>query len=108
MTITTAENILKVLIAYNPWWRTGVARPEFSRTYKRFAYYEAGKHLEHHTIRRSVILTGTRRVGKTTIQYQLIEMLLAQGIDPKRILYISLDHPLLKMCQLNEILDCYQ
>jgi len=107
MSINNADNILKVLAAYNPWWRTGVLRPEFSRAYKRFAYFEAVKHLEHETIRRSVILTGTRRVGKTTIQYQIIEMLLAKGVDPKRILYTSLDHPLLKMCKLDEILDCY-
>ncbi len=107
MSITNAENILKVLSAFNPWWRTGVLPKEFSRTYRRFAYYEALRHLDHETIRRSVILTGTRRVGKTTIQYQIIQSLLTQGIDPKRLFFVSLDHPLLKMCKLNEILDCY-
>jgi len=107
MSITNTNNILKVLAAYNPWWRTGLLRPEFSRNYKRFAYFEAIKHLEHETIRRSVILTGTRRVGKTTIQYQIVQMLLAKGVDPRRIIYTSLDHPLLKMCKLNELLDCY-
>ncbi|KUO53087.1 MAG: AAA family ATPase [Desulfitibacter sp. BRH_c19] len=107
MAITSTENILKVLSAYNPWWRSGIVRSEFSKQYKRFAYHEAIKLIDHEDIRRAVILTGTRRVGKTTIQYQIIETLLARGIDPKRIIFISLDHPLLKLCKLNEILECY-
>jgi len=107
MSLTAPENILKVLAAFNPWWKSGVIRPEFSKFYKRFAYYEAKKILNHSSIRRTVVLTGTRRVGKTTIQYQIIEDLLKSGVMPQRIVFISLDHPLLKLCKLNEILDCY-
>jgi predicted AAA+ superfamily ATPase len=55
-----------------------------------------------------VILTGTRRVGKTTIMYQIIDSLMKSGIKPNRIVFISLDHPLLKLCKLNDILDCYR
>jgi len=102
------ENVLKVLTAFNPWWRTGNMRPEFKRTYKRFAYFEALNHLEHKDIRRTVVLTGARRVGKTTIQHQIIENLLERNIDPKRILFVSLDHPLLKLCNINDILNCYR
>ena len=107
MNLTSQENILKVLTAFNPWWKSGTIRPEFSKTYKRFAFYEASKILAHEDIRRTVVLTGTRRVGKTTIQYQMIESLLELGVSPHRIVFISLDHPLLKLCKLNEILDCY-
>ena len=107
MSLTSHENILKVLTAFNPWWKAGTMRPEFSKTYKRFAFYEALKILSHASIRRTVILTGTRRVGKTTIQYQIIENLIAGGVKPQQIVFISLDHPLLKLCKLNEILDCY-
>ena len=107
MSLTSQENILKVLSAFNPWWKSGVIRSEFSKTYKRFAFYEAAKILFHQTIRRTVVLTGTRRVGKTTIQYQLIDDLLKSGISPQKIIFISLDHPLLKLCKLHEILDCY-
>jgi len=102
------ENILRVLTAFNPWWRTGSIRPEFRKTYKRFAYFETINHLEHKDIRRAVVLTGTRRVGKTTIQYQIIENLLSQKVNPKRLLFVSLDHPLLKLCNINDILTCYR
>lgn len=107
MSLTSQENVLKVLTAFNPWWKSGIIRPEFSKTYKRFAFYEATKILSHESIRRTVVLTGTRRVGKTTIQYQMIESLLKSGVKPHKIVFISLDHPLLKLCKLNEILDCY-
>lgn len=107
MAITTKESILKVLAAYNPWWKTGMVNPKLAKTYKRFAFYEAMKRLEQSGLRRSIILTGTRRVGKTTIQYQIIERLLQGGIDPSRILYVSLDHPMLKLSAFNEILEAY-
>ena len=107
MNLTSYENIIKVLNAFNPWWNSGTVRSEYSRTYKRFAFHETMKVLTHETIRRTVIMTGTRRVGKTTIQYQIIEELLKKGVKPQRIIFVSLDHPLLKLSNLNEILDCY-
>ncbi|MDR2734498.1 MAG: ATP-binding protein [Spirochaetota bacterium] len=107
MNMLSQENILKVLIAFNPWWKSGAVRSEFAKAYRRFAFYEAIKMMRHESIRRTIILTGTRRVGKTTIQYQIIDDLLKSGVTPQRIVFISLDHPLLKLCKLNDILDCY-
>ena len=107
MAITTKEGILKVLSASNPWWKTGVVNPKLSRSYKRFAFYEAMKRVEQKDLRRTVVLTGTRRVGKTTIQYQMIEALLAKGVPPQKIVFISMDHPMLKLSSFDEILDCY-
>ena len=107
MSITTKEGILKVLTAYNPWWKTGIVNPKMSKTYKRFAFYEAMHRIEEKDIRRLVVLTGTRRVGKTTIQYQMIENLLNSGVSPQRIVFISMDHPMLKLSQFQEILECY-
>jgi predicted AAA+ superfamily ATPase len=107
MAITTKEGILKVLTAYNPWWKTGIMNPKMSKTYKRFAFYEAMKRLEQRDLRRTVVLTGTRRVGKTTIQYQMIETLLKQDVAPQKIVFISMDHPMLKLAGFNEILECY-
>lgn len=107
MAITTKEGILKVLTAYNPWWKTGAVNLKLSKPYKRFAFYEAMKRLNQTDIRRTVVLTGTRRVGKTTIQYQMIEALLANGISPQRIVFISMDHPMLKLSGFNDILECY-
>ncbi len=107
MAITTKESILKVLSAYNPWWKTGVVNPKLTKSYKRFAFHEAMKRIDQASIRRTVVLTGTRRVGKTTIQYQMIEALLARGIPPQKIVFISMDHPMLKLSEFNDVLECY-
>ena len=82
MSVATKEQILKVLKAYNPWWGTGVVNPGFTKPYRRFAYYEAMKRLEQKDLRRTIVLTGTRRVGNTTIQYQMIDRLLKRISGP--------------------------
>lgn len=107
MPITTNESILKVLRSFNPWWISGKVNEIFSKEYKRFAYHEAMKRLDEPDIRRTVVLTGTRRVGKTTIQYQMIETLLNRGISPQQIVFVSLDHPVLKLAGMQNVLDCY-
>ena len=107
MSITSKENILKVLTAYNPWWKSNSINPVLTKSYKRFAFYEAMKKLNNTQIRRTVVLTGTRRVGKTTIQYQMIEELLRSGVSPQKIVFISMDHPMLKLSAFNEVLECY-
>lgn len=107
MAITSKERILKVLSAYNPWWKTGSVNPKLSKSYKRFAFHEAMKRLDEKTIRRLIVLTGSRRVGKTTIQYQMIEQLLQRGVSPQKIVFISMDHPMLKLSGFDDILECY-
>lgn len=107
MTIVDRSGILRVLTGYNPWWKTGMVNPAFSKAYRRFAYYEAMKRLDDTSIRRSVVLTGARRVGKTTIQYQMMDALLKRGVPPQNILFVSLDHPMLKLAQFQDILDIY-
>ena len=107
MAITSKESILKVLTAFNPWWKTGAVNPKMAQPYKRFAFHEAMKRLDQTDIRRTVVLTGTRRVGKTTIQYQMIDTLLSRGVSPQKIVFISMDHPMLKLSGVNEVLECY-
>ena len=107
MAVITKESILKVLQAFNPWWISGSVNRHFVKDYKRFAFYEAMKRLDDKSVRRNVVLTGTRRVGKTTIQYQIIDDLLNKGVSPNKILFVSLDHPMLKLAGVNEVLECY-
>jgi len=107
MSIISKEALLKVLTAYNPWWKTGSIHPRLTKTYKRNAFYDVMNRLGHIDLRRIIVLTGARRVGKTTIMYQTIESLLLQGVKPQRIVYISLDHPVLKLSSFQDVLDCY-
>ncbi len=59
--------------------------------------------------RQVVILTGLRRVGKTTLMKQLINHLIGeQGIDPKLVFYVSLDDYLLTSNTIIEIIEEYR
>ena len=107
MAITSKAGILKVLTSFNPWWKTGAVNPQMAKMYRRFAFHEAMKRLTQTDLRRTVILTGTRRVGKTTIQYQMIQTLLERGVAPQKIVFVSMDHPMLKLSGFNDVLECY-
>lgn len=107
MPIATKEQLLKVLKSFNPWWVTGSVHADFAKRYRRFAYHEAMSRLWDIELRRTVVLTGARRVGKTTIQYQMISTLLKKGVPPQKIVFVSLDHPMLKLSGLPEVIECY-
>lgn len=108
MAVVDRERLLKVLYSFNSWWVNGNVPRDSTKPVKRFAYFEAHKVLDHPTIRRSIILSGARRVGKTTILYQLIEGLLDSEVPAKNILYVSFDHPILKLFTMDEILEVYE
>lgn len=107
MSFISQEKILKVLLGFNPWWNSGQIPRDFIKPVKRLAFYEAKKYFYHTEIRREVILSGPRRVGKTTIMYQMIGDILEHS-PPKQILYISFDHPMLKLCEIGDILEVFE
>ncbi len=109
MSLINNENVLKLLYFYNPWWKNGIVDKNFDKPKKRFAFYESKQNFLHKDIRRAVLLSGARRTGKTTIMYQTISFLLTEEqINPKQILFLSFDHPLLKMCSIDNVLDIYK
>lgn len=71
------------------------------------AYYEALKMIKHKTLRRFAVLSGARRVGKTTIMYQMIDNLIDEGVCPKNILYVSFDNPIVKLVNVETVLSIY-
>lgn len=108
MAIVSEEQIIKVLRQYNPWWRNPSAIKEESKPQRRLAYYEALRMIKHKTLRRFVVLSGARRVGKTTIMYQMIDNLIEEGVSPKNILYVSFDNPMIKIVDVEEVLSVYE
>lgn len=108
MSIVSRENILDLLYSYNPWWRTGVIPKDLIRPMRRFAYFEAFSCMMREDVRRSVVLCGARRTGKTTVMYQAIAELLRRGVSPKDIVFVSFDHPLLKLCSVDVVMDIFR
>ncbi|MGB9729247.1 MAG: ATP-binding protein [Thermoprotei archaeon] len=78
-----------ILLLLNEWWRTGTISREKAKEYRRKIFNEVKK--TYFQYKQIVVLTGLRRVGKSTIFYQLIEELLKNGVNPKNILYFSFD-----------------
>jgi hypothetical protein len=72
---------------FNPWWKTGkVSRDLIGR--KRKIFDEIVRYIDKRQI---VLFTGLRRVGKTTLMYQIIETLIEKNTNPYNILYFSFD-----------------
>jgi hypothetical protein len=105
MAFIESDEILGLLQGFNPWWfERSEAVPEF----RRLAYGVCRHHLLNRALKRAILLSGPRRVGKTTILLQLATDLAKRNdIDAKSVLYLSLDHPLLKLLSLPEILGVY-
>jgi len=108
MSMFTDEKLLNLLIQYNPWWKGIPISDKSAPPQHRFAFYEAKKLLRHPSLRRFVILSGARRVGKTTIMYQLINELLSEGIPARNIVYLSFDNPILKLGGFEGVLRAYE
>ena len=89
----------------NPWWADHA--PEILEAkYQRRVYFSSFKTLAlNFNVRRAAILLGPRRVGKTVIIKQLIHEAIVDGINPKHILYASIDAPIYSGISLEKFLE---
>ena len=94
---------MEELIIQNEWWEKGCISKEKAKPYRRSVYNEIRDAFFKY--RQITVLTGLRRVGKSTIAYQLIEELLNRNVKPEHIIYFSFDK---KIDDLIKILKLYQ
>jgi len=92
------------LRSFNPWWQ-GV-KPVV-KTFRRHAFSNAWQAISDNSMNRAVLLVGPRRVGKTTILMQLVEAFLSSGVPAAQIMYVSLDHPLLRNVTIDALVKIY-
>ncbi|MBI3050830.1 ATP-binding protein [Candidatus Woesearchaeota archaeon] len=92
------EEILSFL---NHWWREGRVRESLAKEYKRECFNELADLLSK---RQAIVICGLRRVGKSTLMYQLIQHLIENGSKPANIVYFSFDK---KIGEIKEVLDAY-
>ncbi len=84
------ERLLQLLSEANPWWETGSVPDALVPPYRRRDFFVVRNRLQEGLI---TALAGPRQVGKTTLMYQLIKDMLAQGVAPRRVLFVSFDLP---------------
>lgn len=87
----------------NPWWTKGHIDEDY-RQMKRRLYFNLFKPLAAETEpRRALVLMGPRRVGKTVMLFHLIEELIEKGINPQRIVFITIENPIYINLGLEEL-----
>lgn len=97
---------MSVLRQYNPWW-SGVRVPDLPE-WRRAAFREIDYWLRTPPAHRAVLVSGARQVGKTTLMLQAVEELISSGVAPQNILYVTFDHPLLKLGGLDGVIKLWR
>ncbi len=76
------------LRAINPWWRgePGPPVPPFHRW-----PFQRLRRMVQEGMTPCTVLRGPRRIGKTVLLRQIMQSLLAEGVEPHRIFYVAFD-----------------
>jgi predicted AAA+ superfamily ATPase len=100
------DDVGQVLARFNPWWRdeplSGLP------LWQRAAMHTLLGWLVDPPVHRATLLSGARQVGKTTLLLQVVRALLAQGVPPSNILYVTFDHPLLRVGGITAVLQAWR
>jgi hypothetical protein len=88
------EQIISRLKYDNPWWISGEIVSDYMQMKRRPYINLFYPLINDKSIRRTVVLMGPRRVGKTVMIFHSIEKLLQDGVDSQKIIYLSLDTPI--------------
>ena len=79
----------------NPWHRTSTVPGLLAPPRERPLAQVLWQRLLRDQPRRYQLIIGPRRVGKTTVLYQTVRRLLDNGVEPGRVWWLHMDHPLL-------------
>jgi predicted AAA+ superfamily ATPase len=93
-----------VLESWNPWWNQGELPRRFLGIHRDITD-ELYTQLERQSI---VSLLGVRRSGKTTVLYQLVQMLLDDGVPPANVLFVDMEDPRLEGVNVGDVLSAYR
>lgn len=90
-------------LEYNPWWEEAYDPPYMMDRPRLMEKLD--KYMEDERI---VILTGLRRIGKSTVMKMLIRDLLRKGVAPGDIFYVSLDDYALDSRSILDVVEEYR
>lgn len=79
---------IEKLIKFNNWWETKRVKSGLLKPHKRALFFELLRYMK---MRQILLIKGLRRVGKTTLIYQLIQDLLDSKVKETTIIYFSFD-----------------
>ncbi len=109
MKAVTDKEIRRKIELENPWWGEQSGIDGYINKWPRRAYLDSFHNLVTKLEPvRAVVLMGPRRVGKTVMIKHSIQRLLDEGVDSKRICYISIDAPVYIGIGLEQLLLLYK
>ena len=97
------EDWARVLGEQNPWQVLGSVPSALAPPVERPMARTLWRRLVRDEPRRFQLILGPRRVGKTTVLYQTVRHLLDEGVDPHRVWWLRMDHPLLMRSELGAL-----
>lgn len=101
-------DIMSRIYLDNPWWSEPQGTNHESSGYPHRAYFEHFYRLAtQRDVRRAIIMMGPRRVGKTVMLYQLVQKLIREGKETRKILFVSIDTPVYVGMSLEQIFKTY-
>lgn len=105
MQAISQDDIKRRIERDNPWWAAGPT-PIVEAGSPRRVYYPSFKQLAlDFSVRRATVLLGPRRVGKTFMIKQLVHDAIIDGVDPRFILFASIDTPFYAGMPLEKFID---
>ena len=97
------KQVLERIKFENPWWIDGHIEEDFNKMQRRL-YFDMFKPLVYEReVRRAVVLMGPRRVGKTVMLYHMVEDMIKNGINPKKIIFITIENPIYNNIMLEQL-----
>jgi uncharacterized protein len=104
----SVQQVIKRIQTENLWWNPPHKIIKAYDDMRRRAYFDVLFPLAQDvSIRRAILLMGPRRVGKTVLIHHIIGKLIDDGVSPRRICYISVDHPIYNALGLQELLEFF-
>jgi predicted AAA+ superfamily ATPase len=101
------EDLLRVISEQNPWLVGGGVPETLAPRVERPLVQPLCRRLLDNRPRRFHVVLGPRPVGKTTVMYQLVRALLEEGVEPRRLTWLRLDHPLLMGLPLGDLVRVF-
>ena len=103
-----SEQLHERIRTENPWWAGKGIGDELDSLTPRAYFDLLFPLITELSVRRAIVLMGPRRVGKTVLIHHAIRALLDQGVPPRQIAYVSVDHPLYNDLGLEALIDLYR
>ncbi|HOZ86633.1 MAG TPA: ATP-binding protein [Bacteroidia bacterium] len=97
------SQVLERMRFENPWWKNNQVDPYFQNMPHRAYFTPFCKIALERKVQRALVLMGPRRVGKTVMLYHFVQKLLDEKINPKRVLFITVENPIYNNIGLEEL-----